>query len=950
MHLMMLVSVIIGCKEKISEKHVPYDGPELAAQFEFDRTKDPALGYVPSERHLYALNQARESKLYNPESFTTYGSWVERGPNTDFVGSSNGNTRANSGKTSGRSKSMLVDGADVTGNTVFVAGVDGGLWKTTDITASPATWTLVNDYLSNLAITGICQDPTNNNTMYFCTGESYNNSDAVRGVGVFKSTDHGVTWSQLAATSTYYYCSRILCDATGNIYLGTNGNGLLRSINGGTSWTSITPSGTNTAVADLDLSSTGRLHVTLGVIYSGACYYRFTDIPATVASAGWTSATSGAPSSTIRIEMACSGSTLYAIGSNGSYKITSVYKSTDGGANWTNTALTGTNQTDINGTGSTGQAWYCLGMDIDPSNSNNVIIGELNCLKSTDGGATFSKLSEWVGNTGQYVHADIQSMKWYNSGNTLLITSDGGIFYSADKGVTIRDRNVGLRIKQFYSCAIHPSTTNYFLAGAQDNGSHKFTSAGLSGTEEYLGGDGCFQHIDQDEPTYQFGSYVYNIFWYSSNSGTNWGGTYFYKGTSLAPSYFGSFVNASDYDNTNNIMYAGSDAGEFFRCTRAAMVTGGAYYYTDGFPAGAEIVTITGFNSSKVSAICTSPYTAHKVFFGTAGGRLIRVDGANSIASGSAGTVISSGFPVANLSCVNLGTDDNNIAVAFSSYGVNHVLVTGNGGTIWTNITGNLPDMPVRWCMFVPGDNTKMFLATETGVWLTQLINGASTVWIASSTFPTVRTDMIKYRSSDALLAAATHGRGLWTQSLSSALPVNDFTLRGKWVNSNSVELNWNNTSSNIKVFEPEVSYNGGEFKKAGTINAGGGSTYTFKHAPETHNVLYRVKSININGEQKYSNTLSLRSNQIGNGLEIIQVYPNPVQNQLKIAFNIAGKSNITYTITSLSGQVLFNEKEYLDYTGSYIRTKQVASLPKGTYVFTIKSDTDKKSVKFMKL
>lgn len=84
----------------------------------------------------------------------------------------------------------------------------------------------------------------------------------------------------------------------------------------------------------------------------------------------------------------------------------------------------------------------------------------------------------------------------------------------------------------------------------------------------------------------------------------------------------------------------------------------------------------------------------------------------------------------------------------------------------WSQIDGNLPDMPVRWAMFYPGDNTKAIIATETGVWQTSLINGASTLWNPETGFPNVRTDMLQYRTSDGLLAAATHGRGIFSAAL----------------------------------------------------------------------------------------------------------------------------------------------------------------------------------------
>ncbi len=229
-----------GEREKENEE---YDGPDKAAELEFRKTMDPALGRVPTERMVDALLAAEESQATAPAFISGYGSWTERGPNSDVAGPF-GNSRPHSDVTAGRVRAILVDAADATGKTVFVGSVAGGLWKTTDITTAPGSWTLVNDFLLNMSIADICQDPTNSNTMYLATGESYFNADAVQGAGVFKSTDHGVTWTRLSATnnSSYYFCTRILCDAAGNVYVATR-SGLFRSTNGGTSFTNITPTG-----------------------------------------------------------------------------------------------------------------------------------------------------------------------------------------------------------------------------------------------------------------------------------------------------------------------------------------------------------------------------------------------------------------------------------------------------------------------------------------------------------------------------------------------------------------------------------------------------------------------------------------------------------------------------------------------------------------------------------
>ncbi|MBI5472270.1 MAG: T9SS type A sorting domain-containing protein [Ignavibacteriae bacterium] len=912
-----------------ADERFRYDGPALAARMEFERTKDPATGRVPRERLLAALEQTRQSKfsVLNSPQKTNALVWSERGPNSDVTGPSNGNTRANSGIASGRIRAIIVDSSDATHKTVWIGGVSGGLWKTTDITVSPATWTLVNDFLSNLAIADICQDPRVGfqNIMYFCTGESYYNADAVQGNGVFKSIDNGVTWTLLASTSTYVSGTRILCDYLGNVYLATRGTGLLRSTDGGTSWTDITPSGLPSDICDLEITTTGaagRLHVVSGIFTTQA--YRFTDIPVTVTSATWTAPTTAFPSYLNRAEICVSGSTLYALPVDGSDQVPTIYKSTDGGANW---AATGAQPT---AGWTNGQGWYNLGCDIDPTSGGaTCIVGAIDNWKTTDGGGSWTKISEWVGTVGQYVHADVHKILFWDGGNKMLFGCDGGVHYSSDKGTTIRDRNVGLRIKQFYSCAIHPIVTNYFLAGAQDNGVHQFSNPGLGNTIEVKGGDGGFAAIDQNEPQYQFGTYTNNVYQRSTDGGASW--------NTVSFSSTGRFINPYDYDNTANIMYCGDDASKFRRWTDPQ--TGST----------SDVVSITNM-TGEVTAVSVSPFTSHRVFFGTNSGKIVQVDGANTIVSGSAGTDLSSGLPGGTVSCINFGTSGSNLIICESNYGINNVWVSTDGGATWVAIDGNLPDMPVRWCMFYPGDNTKAYIATETGVWETALISGGSTVWTADPTFPAVRTDMIKYRSGDQEFAAATHGRGLWTSNIST-LPVQLASFSARYINSAGVRIDWRTISEiNNYGFEVQKSPNDHLNYQSidGSFTAGQGTTnephdYSWiEQNAQPGRWFYRLKQIDLDGTVHYFDGVlvdvltSIGDHQTPAQFSLYQNYPNPFNPATTFRFDLPAAGKARLTIIDISGKVVAEIANGQMDAGKHSLTWNASGFASGVYIYRL--------------
>jgi len=742
-----------------------YDGPAAKDQMEFDQMKDPALGYVPYTRLKSAIEYTNELKQ-NAATQRLNLLWQERGPIYDSTGPSNGNTRGGNLYTSGRMAAVLVDTLnDPTGNTVIIGGISGGVWRCTNFLSTVADWRNVFDYFDNMAISSICQDRSNPSVMYFSTGEATSNADAHFGQGIWKSTDKGQSWNFLPSTVTFIRNFKILCDASGNVYLAARTtaapalqtNGLMRSSDGGTTWVNITPSivGTATATAtctDIELSSNGKLHASFGYGTGGTTVRPFvTSTPATVTPTTWIQGTgirvTGTPLA-VRLELACLADTLYGVTCNTAYNSDSCYKSVDGGLTWTkqNTAIMPAGILS-------GQGWYNETLAINPENSNELLCGGLDAYRSTNGGVTWpTRVTFWVTSV-PYVHADHHYMGWWKKGNEsrVVIGCDGGIFYSNDGGLSWLDKNRNLGLKQFYAAAIHPAAGSpYLLAGAQDNGTHQLKNPGLSYSIEVTGGDGMYSYINQLDPNIQFGSYVYNQYRRTTNGGQTWASVNLNTGTGL-------FANPFDYDDAQNIMYACFSANNILRWPNANTAN------------TSNTLAVPLLGGGQAGAVKVSPYTQNRVYLGGTSGKIVRVDNANGAATFT--DLTQAGMPTGNIHCVNVGSSDNFLVATMTNFGINNVWYSSNGGTSWTAIDGNLPDMPVWWALFDPSNDSRLVLATETGVWTTDLVNGATTVWDVNPGLPTTRVSMLRMRNSDKMVVAATYGRGLFTAVFPGTVP-----------------------------------------------------------------------------------------------------------------------------------------------------------------------------------
>jgi hypothetical protein len=392
-------------------------------------------------------------------------------------------------------------------------------------------------------------------------------------------------------------------------------------------------------------------------------------------------------------------------------------------------------------------------------------------FRSINGGTSWAQISKWANNASMntlncsFVHADQHAIAFKpGSSSTAIFGTDGGIYYSSDLANSattnsIIGRNNNFNVTQFYSAAINPTLgSNNYMAGAQDNGTQRFATDGMNATIDVSGGDGGYCFIDQLDSNFQINSFVYNNYYLSTTGGNvnSFNNKILNESTSSATS---SFINPACYDNNQHALYtykkSNSTSGGSINVVKTVTTT----------PTAAVIDVVN--LKSAATAFKVSPYTTASttLFIGTSAGRLIRITGANTATPVETAIAGAWMLPPAAISCIEIGSNENELLVTFFNYGISKLWYTTDGGDNWTDKSGNFPDMPIRWALFNPNHRKKeVILATELGIYGTTNFDAAAPTWSAINTgFANVRTDMLQMRNSDYQVIASTHGRGLFS-------------------------------------------------------------------------------------------------------------------------------------------------------------------------------------------
>ncbi len=166
-------------------------------------------------RAYQAKMQARAARLAraraaqsNSQSATSSGGWTPLGP-VPLASDATGDGFQNYNQVSGRATAVAIDPADPSGNTVYIGGAQGGVWKSTNAAASIAnnvTWTAVTDDQATLSIGSIAIQPGNSDpaqsVILVGTGEADNSADSYFGLGILRSADGGSTWTLIPTANS----------------------------------------------------------------------------------------------------------------------------------------------------------------------------------------------------------------------------------------------------------------------------------------------------------------------------------------------------------------------------------------------------------------------------------------------------------------------------------------------------------------------------------------------------------------------------------------------------------------------------------------------------------------------------------------------------------------------------------------------------------------------------
>jgi len=444
------------------------------------------------------------------------------------------------------------------------------------------------------------------------------------------------------------------------------------------------------------------------------------------------------------------------------------------------------------------QGSYNLVVAVHPLDTNVVIIGGTNLYRSTTsfndsthtthiGGYEVGAGAPLLYN-GLYPeqHPDHHVLFFHPSNPDMMFNAnDGGLFRTnnvRDSSVAWTQLNNGYHVSQFYTVAIDQGTagSDIIVGGLQDNGSWFAADATPTNPWKWTcGGDGSYCHIADGGATFYFSKQNGVIAKCTVDASGNVTG---YERIDPIGASGHEFINPFVVDpNNQNRMYMPAGRKIWMNSDLSGIPINNGW---DSITTNWSMLPDTVPGTLTITAIAMGKSSPDRVYIGTDNKNIYRIDNASS--STPTMTYISgTAMPASGyVSCLAVNPENGNEVVAvFSNYSVYSIWHTTDAGATWVKAAGNLEATStgsgngpsVRWVEILPFAGGNYYLAaTSTGLYGTDSLAGISTVWtqLGANSIGKSVVNMIRHRQSDGRTVIATHGFGIWSATFQGPPPV----------------------------------------------------------------------------------------------------------------------------------------------------------------------------------
>lgn len=770
--------------------------------------RDPRTKQIPvgiRQKELNFARQLTEQNRLNKRFSINELDWKEAGPRD--VG--------------GRTRALAIDVANP--NTIIAGGVSGGMWKSTN---KGASWLMKSTSSQVLSVTSIAQDTRagHTNTWYYATGEFSGSAQdlgfthRISGDGIYKSTDNGETWNLLQNTkdsnpiafnTPYDFVTKIIVNPqTGSVFIASNAFGILKSAAGGAAFNISLGNANEHIYSDIVVAANGTLVAVVSSPFQGITpsntpgVYKSTNDGQT-----WTNITPASfPTYHLRSVVAIAPSNndvAYVLTHTGE----EVENANDDIRFFKINIASGNNEDrsanmpvfpffdDYESIDT--QGGYNMTLAVKPDDENFVVIGATNLFRSTNGFATqpANQKNDWIGgyHPDQFdypnFHADVHSFAFDpNNHNSVWWGHDGGLSYAEDIRTTNYDeffpwvnKNNGYNVTQFYMIAIADEAgDNRIMGGTQDNGTPAFRFDGttISGSYDVSSGDGAYCYFGDDFPyvSAQNGAIIRGNY---DNNGNpqreypNW--------SNITPNNAEDmlFINPFVIDPSDENIMIYPAGNKIWRNNQLNSLPNNPDFGTGTSQGWTQLTNLSAPQGYTITSMAMSVIEpSHRLYYAaidysqnaTGLPKIYKLDNANT-ATGAPVDISIAGLPPANYPHnIAVNPDNGNeIMVIFSNYNIVGIYHSTNGGQNFTSVEGNLtgteqnPGPSIRGATILPTESgAQYFVATSTGVYSTDQLNGANTIWTleGENTIGNVVVNYLASRKSDGTIVAGTHGRG----------------------------------------------------------------------------------------------------------------------------------------------------------------------------------------------